>query len=71
MQSERLVQMLNDICNFFIAEPDREMAINGVVTHIKRYWTPAMREQLIQYFHTDSSNLSKLAYLSVARLAEK
>lgn len=44
--SERLVQMANDIGNFFRAEPKREDAIVGIANHIDRFWTKSMRRKL-------------------------
>ena len=45
--SQHLVDMANDIGNFFRAEPRREDAIAGIAKHIKSYWTRRMREKLI------------------------
>lgn len=44
--AEHLVQMANDIGNFFRAEPLREDAIAGIANHIARFWTPRMRQKL-------------------------
>jgi len=30
MNAERMAEMVNDIANFFAAEPDRSAAVNGV-----------------------------------------
>ena len=34
MNIERLVRMANDIGNFFKAEPDHAMAVDGVAQHL-------------------------------------
>ncbi len=44
--AEHLVQMANDIGNFFRSEPDRKDAIAGIANHIAKFWTPRMREKL-------------------------
>jgi len=44
---EHLVQMANDIGNFFHAEPRREDAIAGIASHINRYWTRRMRQKIL------------------------
>ena len=44
--AEHLVQMANDIGNFFRAEPKREEAVAGIANHIAKFWTPRMREKL-------------------------
>ena len=43
---EHLVQMANDIGNFFRSEPKREDAIAGIANHIAKFWTRRMREKL-------------------------
>ena len=42
---ERLVAMANDIANFFAAEPEGEVAVEGVRNHLRRYWEPRMRHK--------------------------
>ncbi|MEP6483531.1 MAG: formate dehydrogenase subunit delta [Rudaea sp.] len=71
MNVEHLASMVNDIANFFHAESDREVAIDGIGGHLKRYWEPRMRKQIIAYAQShDSSELSDLARAGVTRLAE-
>ena len=41
--AEHLVQMANDIGNFFRAEPVREDAVAGIANHIAKFWTKRMR----------------------------
>ncbi len=43
---EHLVQMANDIGNFFRSEPKREDAIAGIANHIDKFWTRRMRDKL-------------------------
>jgi len=43
---EHLVQMANDIGNFFRAEPDREEAIASIAKHIASFWTQSMRRKI-------------------------
>lgn len=47
MNLDTLVQMANAIGQFFDAMPDRDEAVDGVATHLKRYWEPRMRELLL------------------------
>ena len=49
MDIQRLVHMANDIARFYHAEPDREEAVNGVLTHIQRFWDPRMRRELLLF----------------------
>jgi|ERR1700683_4137280 formate dehydrogenase subunit delta len=47
--AEHLVQMANDIGNFFRSEPKREEAVAGIANHIAKFWTPRMRDKLNAY----------------------
>ncbi len=46
MNIDHLVHMANRIGEFFQAMPDHAEALNGVATHIKRFWEPRMRRAL-------------------------
>ena len=41
--------MANRIGEFFQAMPDREEALQGVATHIRKFWDPRMRRELLAY----------------------
>ena len=47
MDIHRLIKMANEIGAFFEAEPDRATALEGVAGHIKRFWDPRMRRELL------------------------
>ena len=47
--AEHLVKMANDIGNFFRSEPVRTEGIAGVANHIARFWTPRMRQKLLDH----------------------
>lgn len=49
MNPHHLATMANDIAHFFSAEPDHAMAVDGLVNHLKKFWEPRMRRQLIAY----------------------
>lgn len=70
--SEHLVQMANDIGNFFRAEEKREDAIAGIANHIDKFWTPRMREKLMAHLeqHRDSG-LDELPRAALAALAAR
>jgi formate dehydrogenase subunit delta len=65
---ERLVAMANDIAGYFESEPDREGAVTGVATHIRRYWTPRMREQINAHCAAGGSGLTELARAGIEQL---
>ena len=47
--SQHLVQMANDIGNFFRGQEVRAKAITGIATHMQSFWTRRMREKLIAH----------------------
>lgn len=49
MHIESLVRMANQIGTFFEAMPDREEAIEGIAEHIKKFWEPRMRRELLAH----------------------
>jgi formate dehydrogenase subunit delta len=68
--TNQLVQMANDIGNFFRAEPKREDAVAGIVNHISKYWTRRMRQKLIAQAQCGDQGLDDLAREAIRQLAE-
>ena len=46
MNLDNLVVMANQIGAFFEAMPDRDEALEGISSHLRKFWAPRMREQL-------------------------
>ena len=70
----RLVQMANDIGNFFRVQPNREDAIIGIATHIRSFWTVRMQQKLIAHLAADDhpeAQLDELPREAVRRLMNK
>ena len=68
MSVERLVQMANDIGHFFAAEPQRTDAIAGIANHIRRFWDPRMRRQILAHLQAGGEGLEELPREAVASL---
>ena len=47
--ADHIVQMANDIGNFFRSEPERTDGIAGIANHIAKFWTPRMRQKLLDH----------------------
>ena len=58
MHVENLIKMANQIGTYFAAFPDRAEALDGVATHIRKFWEPRMRRALLE--HLDSSGFDEL-----------
>lgn len=48
MDPKTLIHLANRIGEFFQAMPDRDEALQGVATHIRKFWDPRMRKQLLE-----------------------
>lgn len=71
MDVQRLVAMANDIANYFASEPDRDAAIAGIANHLRKFWDPRMRRQLIAHLESGGEGLGDLARAGVERLAAR
>ena len=49
MNTQHLVQMANNIGDFFAAMPDAEEARRDLASHIHRYWEPRMRRGIFEH----------------------
>jgi formate dehydrogenase subunit delta len=49
VNTARLVAMANQIGDFFATQPDARVAADGVATHLRRFWEPRMRAELLAH----------------------
>ena len=68
MNADRLVRMANDIGNFFKSEPDHATAVDGIAVHIKRFWDPRMRKEILEYVEGGGAGLMDLAREAILKL---
>ncbi len=47
MDLDNLVRMANRIGTFFAAQPDRAEALAGIADHLRKFWDPRMRTQIL------------------------
>ena len=69
MHIERLIEMANDIAAYFTPDPDA--AVDGIAQHIKRFWDPRMRAQIIAHVEGGAGGLCETAHAAILRLAEQ
>jgi formate dehydrogenase subunit delta len=67
MDTQRLVKMANDIGSFFEAEPDRSKGAKGVAEHLKNFWDPRMRRQILSYLDQQQGAGLKTVVLEALR----
>lgn len=61
MDPVNLVHMANRIGEFFAPLADRREALDGIATHVRRYWAPRMRRQIFEQI--DGGTASELSEL--------
>ena len=72
MDLDNLIVMANKIGQFFAAQPDRDEALAGIAEHVKKFWEPRMRAQMISYFEErQGAGLSDVAKAAIALLASQ
>jgi formate dehydrogenase subunit delta len=67
--AEHLIQMANDIGNFFRAQPRTE-AIAGIANHIRSFWSPQMRKKLMGQLDAGVAGLDDLPREAMRSLSE-
>ncbi len=68
MSIEHLVEMANDIGHFFASEPKRADAVEGIATHMQRFWDPRMLRQIVAHLKNGGEGLEELPRAAVAQL---
>jgi formate dehydrogenase subunit delta len=69
MENRDMIRMANQIAAYFEAYPRKE-ALEGIASHIKKFWDPRMRKQLSEYIDGGGEGLSPLALAALAPKAE-
>jgi formate dehydrogenase subunit delta len=70
MTIDTLLRMANDIGDFFGADLDRGEAARGVATHLKKFWDPHMRAQIIEHYRQGGVGLSDHVREGIGLLAD-
>ena len=71
MNIDLLIKMTNEIGDFFtgVDSKDPQAAARDVANHLKRYWDPRMRAQMLKYYEErHGAGLSELAKTAVGIL---
>ena len=59
MDQKKLVKMANEIAAFFAAEPERKVALEGIATHLKKFWEPRMRRAIFEALDAGGAGMSE------------
>jgi formate dehydrogenase subunit delta len=68
MDVQRLVAMANDIAAFFDSEADKAAAAEGVRGHLRKFWEPRMRREIIAHVAAGGAGLTPTAREAVEQL---
>ena len=70
MNLPHLIKMANQIGDYFAAYPDQEKAVGEIAQHLKNFWEPRMRREIIAYVEqTGAPELSELVRQAVRSLS--
>lgn len=70
MDTKKLVRMANQIAANLDYGQDRAALIGGVADHLKRFWTPDMRREIVAGYREGTAELDEIAAKAVAKLGE-
>jgi formate dehydrogenase subunit delta len=65
----KLVRMANQIGDYFRTFPEEE-ATAGAADHLRRYWTPKMRGEIVAFLASGGQGLNTVAVRAVTALKE-
>jgi formate dehydrogenase subunit delta len=68
MDIYRLVKMANEIGAFFEGAEDRKEAVASIAAHLRNFWEPRMRSQLIEYARHGDGELKDIVKEAVLTL---
>jgi formate dehydrogenase subunit delta len=68
MERHKLVKMANEIGGFFAQFPDHKEGVTAVAAHLKNFWEPRMRREIIAYVREGGSELDPIVRDAVLSL---
>lgn len=68
METTKLVHMVNQIALAFRLQP-RDQAVSQTVEHLRAFWSPQMRKELLAYVAAGGAGLEPLAKEAAAKLS--
>jgi formate dehydrogenase subunit delta len=70
MHIERLITMANDIAAFFHSAANQNDVARSIAAHLRNYWDPRMRKQIIEHVQAGQAGLDAAAQQAVMLLAQ-
>lgn len=66
MDIANLVHMANRIGDFFASMPDRDEALDGIAQHVRKFWEPRMRRDILAHVDAGAAGLEPLVAQALA-----
>jgi formate dehydrogenase subunit delta len=66
---DKLVYMANQIGQFFVSQGE-EGAVDGIATHLKKFWDPRMRKAIIAHLDAGGAGLDARVRKAVETLRQ-
>lgn len=70
MDIHRLIKMANEIGTFFAGAEHHHEAVASTAAHLRNFWDPRMRAQLIEYAHHAEGELTPIVKEAVLTLVK-
>jgi len=70
MSLDKLIYMANQIGKFFESQ-GQEQAASGTADHIRKFWDPRMRAEIIAHLKAGGAGLDPVVRLAIERLNQK
>jgi formate dehydrogenase subunit delta len=64
---EKLVRMANQIATFFLSQPE-DIRVEGVATHINKFWEPRMRKRFFEMVDADAGDFLPLVLAAAVKI---
>jgi formate dehydrogenase subunit delta len=71
MDIHRLVKMANEIGTFFEGAAERKEAVVSIATHLRNFWEPRMRAQIIEYARRADGELKDIVREAILTLDQR
>jgi formate dehydrogenase subunit delta len=72
LDAHKLVKMVNEITAFFEADPDRNAVSEAVIGHLKRFWDPRMRREIVRFVDEEGgAGLKEVALFAIRTHRDK
>jgi len=68
MNMDHLVKMANEIGSFFVTANDEDTAAQLIADHLKRFWDPRMRKQVVAHLAQGGEGFTPAVAKAVAQL---